>query len=47
MAQNTDTLKLTAELEKEYGKDTADKLVSYIDMVLERNEHINHSSKSI
>ena len=41
MAQNTDTLKLTAELEKEYGKDTADKLVSYIDMVLERNEHIN------
>ena len=41
MANNTDTLKLTADLQDKYGKETADKLVSYIDMVLERNEHIN------
>ena len=41
MANSTDTLKLIENLEAEYGKDTTDKLVSYIDMVLERNEHIN------
>ena len=41
MANNTDTLKLTADLQNEYGKDTSEKLVSYIDMVLEKNEHIN------
>ena len=41
MANSTDTLRLIENLEAEYGKDTADKLVSYIDMVLERNEHIN------
>lgn len=41
MANNNDTLKLIEKLEAEYGKDTADKLVSYIDMVLERNEYIN------
>ena len=41
MATRTDTLKYMSFLENEYGKDTADKLVSYIDMVLERNQHIN------
>ena len=29
------------ELKKKYGESTADKLLSYLDMVLERNEHIN------
>lgn len=29
------------ELKRTRGKETADKLLSYIDMVLERNEHIN------
>ena len=29
------------ELKEKYGENTADKLLSYLDMVLERNEHIN------
>ena len=29
------------ELKEKYGESTADKLLSYLDMVLERNEHIN------
>ena len=41
MASNKDTAKLIAHLGAEYGRDTAEKLVSYIDMVLERNGHIN------
>ena len=41
MAASTDTGKLIEYLEKKYGKETSDKLISYIDMVLERNKHIN------
>ena len=29
------------ELKEKYEESTADKLLSYLDMVLERNEHIN------
>ena len=29
------------ELKEKYGESTANKLLSYLDMVLERNEHIN------
>lgn len=29
------------ELKEKYGESTADKLLSYLDLVLERNEHIN------
>ena len=32
---------LIKELKEKYGESTADKLLSYLDMVLERNEHIN------
>lgn len=41
MADNRDTERLIEELTEMYGVKTADKLVSYVDMVLERNEHIN------
>ena len=41
MADIRDTERLIERLTERYGKETADKLVSYIDMVLERNEHIN------
>ena len=37
--KNTDNF--IKQLKEEYGSDTAQKLVSYIDLVLERNEHIN------
>ena len=36
-----DTLRLTEELNIRYGEDRTDKLIRYIDMILERNEHIN------
>ena len=32
---------LIAELVEKYGEDIKDKLVSYMDMILEKNEHIN------
>lgn len=41
MADFNDTQLLIERLNEEYGSNTADKLVSYIDKVLERNEHIN------
>lgn len=41
MADHRDTELLIQNLTEKYGRETADKLVSYIDMVLERNEHIN------
>ena len=41
MANSIETERYLKYLEKEYGKDTADKLVSYIDMVLDLNNYIN------
>ncbi len=41
MATAADTERLTEELIRKYGKETADKLISYVDMVLKRNEYIN------
>ena len=41
MATAADTDRLKAELIRKYGLETAEKLFSYVDMVLERNEHIN------
>ena len=38
---NKDTEKLTEGLEKKYGKEKTSLFLSYLDMVLERNEHIN------
>ena len=35
------TAALIAALTEKYGNETADRLVSYIDLVLERNQHIN------
>ena len=36
-----DAEKFIEELRQQHGRETADKLVAYIDKVLERNEHIN------
>ncbi len=41
MADTKDTESLIRKLTTEYGKEKTSKLVAYIDMVLERNEHIN------
>ena len=41
MANFEDTKRLSEELANKYGEETRDKLFSYIDMVLERNQHIN------
>ena len=41
MAGFRDTQNLINNLVHDYGRETADKLVSYVDMVLERNEYIN------
>lgn len=41
MADSRDTERLITRLTEEYGEETAERLVSYVDMVLERNEHIN------
>ena len=41
MADIRDTERLIERVTERYGKETADKLVSYVDMVLDRNEHIN------
>lgn len=41
MASKETTAQLEKELVFEYGEETRDKLISYLDMVLERNEHIN------
>ena len=41
MASIQDTEKLIAELNRSYDAETSEKLISYVDMVLERNEHIN------
>ena len=35
------TDRIIGELKEKYGESTANKLLSYLDMVLERNEHIN------
>lgn len=36
-----DTITITEQLKERYGSDAAQKMLSYIDLVLERNEHIN------
>lgn len=41
MADTRDTERLIQEIRDKYDAETAEKLVSYVDMVLERNEHIN------
>ncbi|MBQ3292577.1 MAG: 16S rRNA (guanine(527)-N(7))-methyltransferase RsmG [Mogibacterium sp.] len=41
MANKEDTLNLIQELTSRYGEAATEKLVSYVDKVLERNEHIN------
>lgn len=41
MTEYIDTDNYIKQLCKEYGSETAERLVSYIDLVLERNEHIN------
>ena len=41
MADIRDTERLIERVTERYGKETADKLVSYVDMILDRNEHIN------
>lgn len=41
MADHKDTQRLIESLTAEYAQEKASKLVSYIDKVLERNEHIN------
>ena len=41
MADRKDTESLIQKLTSEYGEEKTARLVSYIDMVLERNEHIN------
>lgn len=41
MANRETTAQLEKELMFEYGEEVKDKLISYLDMVLERNEHIN------
>lgn len=41
MNGNEATAALIAALTEKYGNETADRLVSYIDLVLERNQHIN------
>lgn len=41
MATKQDTEQLYNYLSAKYGKETADKLFSYIDLILEKNEHIN------
>lgn len=41
MANTADTQNLIKKLTAEYGEAIAEKLVSYVDKVLERNEHIN------
>ena len=41
MTESVTTAALTAELTKKYGAGTAEKLISYIDMVLDRNQYIN------
>ena len=41
MADRTDTDRLIEQLNTKYGEETADKLVSYVDMILDRNQHIN------
>lgn len=41
MASQTDTILFINKLTERYGDDTTGKLVSYIDMVLDRNQHIN------
>ena len=41
MADRKDTALLIEELYNKYGRETTEKLIAYIDKVLERNEHIN------
>ena len=41
MANNKDVEKITEDLRARYGEQTAARLLSYLDLVLERNEHIN------
>ena len=41
MADRKDTELLIEKLTSEYGEERTGRLISYIDMVLERNEHIN------
>jgi len=41
MDNQYNTEKIIEDLQKKYGKETASKLLSYLDLVLERNQHIN------
>ena len=41
MAEITNTENLITELNNRYGEDKTDKMLAYLDMVLDRNEHIN------
>lgn len=41
MNSREEALKYIEELKRTHGEETADRLLSYLDMVLERNEHIN------
>lgn len=41
MDKSSQTLNLIENLENKYGRDKASRMVSYIDMVLEKNKHIN------
>ena len=41
MANNYDTTSIIETLQEKYGEETAAKLLSYLDLVLERNQHIN------
>jgi len=41
MDNQYNTVKIIEDLQKKYGKETASKLLSYLDLVLERNQHIN------
>ena len=41
MDNHYDTASIIENLQKKYGEETASKLLSYLDLVLERNQHIN------
>ena len=41
MDNHYDTASIIENLQKKYGEETASKLLSYLDLVLERTEHIN------
>lgn len=41
MIMEADIKELSDSFDKKYGKNNADKMIAYIDMVLEKNKHIN------